>query len=102
MIIKKVNNSILPINIKRDRNHLPDTGIELKVYEGPTSPIPGPTFPSVAATDPIAVIKSTPINDIMIDPIEKITTYSIIKANIFETTSLGTFLLLNFKVKTPD
>ena len=74
------------MNIKRERKYFPALGIELKLLEGPTSPIPGPTFPRVAATDPIEVIKSTPKIVIIIDPIEKITTYNIINASILVTT----------------
>ena len=71
---KKVSNSSLPISISKDKKYFPASGIELKLLAGPTSPIPGPIFPNVAATEPIAVIKSTPIRVIITEPIENITT----------------------------
>ena len=83
---KKVRSSSLPININKDKKYFPASGIELKFPAGPTSPIPGPIFPNVAATAPIEVIKSIPIIVIIIEPKENITTYNIIKARIFVTT----------------
>ena len=51
--------------------------------------MPGPTFPSVAATEPIEVIKSTPIRVIKIEPNEKTTTYNIVKAKILQIKILS-------------
>jgi len=43
--IKTVNNSNLPINIKIEHHILELIDKFENVFEGPTSPKPGPTFP---------------------------------------------------------
>ena len=53
MIMVKSSNR--PNNIRNANIHLPLEGIAEKLKEGPTSPIPGPTFPKDVATEPIAV-----------------------------------------------
>ncbi len=73
-MIRTVNNSSRPINIKKERNHLLTSGKCAKLSVGPTFPIAGPTFPRVVATDPSAVVKSTPNPTIIKDPRTKIET----------------------------
>ncbi len=63
-----VKSSNLPRSIRKERTHLPTCGICSKLLTGPTSPIPGPTFPRVVATEPIAVIKSRPSSAIIKEP----------------------------------
>ena len=58
--IKTVNNSNLPINIKIEHHILELIDKFENVFEGPTSPKPGPTFPKELAAPPIEVVKSEP------------------------------------------
>ena len=71
-MIKMVNNSNLPNNIKKDKNHFPIEGIWAKLSVGPTEPIAGPTLPSEVATAPIAEVKSKPMRAITKVPITNI------------------------------
>ena len=74
------------------------------IITGQISNVPDAFFETVSGyttTEPIEVIKSTPIRVITIEPKENITTYNIINARIFVTTLCGTFELLNLNVKTP-
>lgn len=63
-----VNNSSRPNNIRKESNHLPAGEIAEKVWEGPISDIPGPTFPSDVATEEIATSKFSPKPVITTDP----------------------------------
>ena len=90
-----VNNSNLPNNIKKDKNHFPIVGICAKLSTGHTDPIPGPILPKVAATEPIADKKSNPIKDIISDPKIKMITYIKKKAKILEMISSFTALPLS-------
>ena len=55
-----VNSSSLPINIINNKKPLADSGISAKLFNGPTSPIAGPTLPKQVAVAPMAEMKSTP------------------------------------------
>jgi hypothetical protein len=55
-------------------------GISLKEKEGPTLPIPGPTFPTAEATALIEVIISIPKAARKIEPIAKTNRYKKITA----------------------
>ena len=58
--IKTVNNSNLPINIKKAAHHFPAVGISIKLLEGPKSPKEGPTLPKLEAATPTDDSKSRP------------------------------------------
>ena len=79
-IRQTVNNSNLPININKDKIHFPTLGISLKELQGPTLPIPGPTFPTAEATALIEVIISIPNPARKIEPIAKTNRYKKINA----------------------
>ena len=53
-----------------------------KISNGPTDPIPGPTFPKQDAAAPMAVTKSTPNKAIPKEPKNKMVRYNITKARI--------------------
>ena len=55
-----MNNSNLPISIKKAAHHLPSVGISIKLLAGPKLPKAGPTFPKLEAATPIEDSKSNP------------------------------------------
>lgn len=59
-IIRTVNNSNLPISIKKAAHHFPRVGISVKLLVGPKSPKAGHTFPKLEAATPIEDSKSSP------------------------------------------
>jgi hypothetical protein len=63
-----VNNSSLPISINKDNTHLLKSEMCAKEADGPTDPIPGPTFPNAEAAALIEVKKSNPVTVSISDP----------------------------------
>lgn len=58
--ISTVNSSNLPINIKKEQNHLAPCDKWAKLSTGLTDPIAGPIFPKLEAVAPKAEMKSKP------------------------------------------
>ena len=58
--MRTVNNSNLPINIKKEQNHLAPAERCAKLWTGLTEPIAGPIFPKEEAAAPKAEVKSKP------------------------------------------
>ena len=69
------------MSINRDKIHFAELGNCEKEKEGPTSAIPGPTFPTADATALIEVNMSTPNRDKKIEPSVNTKRYKNIKAN---------------------
>ena len=70
--IKTVNNSNLPINIKKEQNHFAAEDKWAKLSTGLTEPIAGPILPKEDAAAPNADKKSSPKNVNTTDDIMKI------------------------------
>tara|TARA_B110000967_G_C18475100_1_gene359336 strand:+ start:204 stop:461 length:258 start_codon:yes stop_codon:yes gene_type:complete len=77
-----VNNSSLPINIKKVLNHLAPLDRCEKLSTGLKLPNAGPIFPSEEAVAPMAEIKSNPKKVNRTDPKTKMSMYSTKKDNI--------------------
>ena len=67
--IRTVKSSNLPISIKNEAHHFPNTGISENEKAGPNSPNAGPTFPRLEAATPIDEVKSSPIKEKISAPI---------------------------------
>ena len=76
-----MNNSNLPISINKDKIHFAEVGNCENEDEGPTSAIPGPTFPTADATALMEVNMSTPKKDKEVEPSVNTKRYKKIKAN---------------------
>ena len=67
-MIKTVNNSNLPMSIRKDNKIFARSGKCAKFATGPTVPIPGPTLPKQVATAPTDETKSNPKMERSIEP----------------------------------
>ena len=92
--IRTVNNSNLPISIKKAAHNFPAVGISVKLLEGPNSPKAGPTLPKLEAATPIEDSKSNPNKAKPKDPTIKDNIYRIKNPRTLKTISPDTYLLL--------
>jgi len=83
--IKTVNNSSLPISIKKEQNHLAAVDKCSKLFTGLTVPMAGPIFPSDEAAAPNPELKSSPINVKITALHIKISMYKIKNESMFIT-----------------